>query len=306
MIQHLLLVPLLMLASSGIAQIEQQFNFDDGSIGDVHIDTTDGHGGLWQIGTPQKQMFTSPYSSPNVIVTDTQHSYPPNDTSRFTIVHIAEGGWMSACCAISLTGYYQVDADSLNDFGTMEFSYAPLSAWIDVIHDPIFAPMVDWGSSIPTLTGTSNGWRYFGLNLGQVAYYIQSSLGHQVQWGDTIQWRFSFFSDSMDNDRDGLMFDDLNFVDYAESILEYPANTFHSTVAPMPVANELNLIYETAGLDKLDLTIRDARGTMVRREGIRAEHGSRIDIHDLAAGLYMYSIHANNGHDRSTGRFVKE
>ena len=135
MIQHLLLVPLLMLASSGIAQIEQQFNFDDGSIGDVHIDTTDGHGGLWQIGTPQKQMFTSPYSSPNVIVTDTQHSYPPNDTSRFTIVHIAEGGWMSACCAISLTGYYQVDADSLNDFGTMEFSYAPLSAWIDVIHD---------------------------------------------------------------------------------------------------------------------------------------------------------------------------
>ena len=297
----------LLLSSGNIwAQWEQQFNFDDGSISGVHIDTTDGHGGLWQIASPQKAVFPTAFSTPNVIVTDAINSYPPNDTSRFTIFQLAEGGWMSGCCAIGILGYYQVDADSLNDFGTIEVSYNPDSAWIDLLHDTLFAPMIWNSGDVPTLTGRNNGWSYFGGNLGEVAGYLYSSLGYQVQWGDTIRWRFSFFSDGVDNQRDGLMYDNLYFEDYAESISEYTSNTFHSTVAPMPVSNELNLIYETAGLDLLDLSIRDAQGAVVRQEKIHAEHRSQIDVHALAAGLYMYSLQARNGRECSMGRFVKE
>ena len=302
----LVLTAIILLPDPATAQyLEGGMDFDQLTyIGLPHIDTADGHGGVWQIGAPQKQVFTTAYSVPNVIVTDTLHTYPPNDTSRFTIVGLAGQGW-NWPHTVALSGYYQADTDSLNDFATIEVSYNPDSAWIDLIRDTVLAPLIYWSDGAPSFTGTTNGWQYFNANLSEMMSHLFPS-GHQVEVGDTIRWRFTFISDSLDNDRDGIMFDDLYFEDWAEGIPEYSAITFHSTVAPMPVADELNLIYETAGLDKIDLTIRDARGTVVRHEHMRAEHKSRIDIHDLAAGPYMYSIQANNGRDRSAGRFVKE
>ncbi|HRQ86427.1 MAG TPA: T9SS type A sorting domain-containing protein [Flavobacteriales bacterium] len=286
------------------AQVLQDINFDDSALGDVHIDTTDGHGGLWQIGPPQKTHFTSAYSSPNVIVTGTTLSYPPNDTSRFTVNRLAEGGWLSGCCVVGIMRYYQVGADSLHDFGTIEVSYNPDSAWIDVLHDSLFAPMI-WAGNAPTLTGRSNGWSYFVGNLGNVAGYLQSQ-GYQAVWGDTLRWRFSFISDSVGEQMDGLMYDNLHFEDWAESVPEYTGNTFHSSVAGNPVSNTLGLIYETVGLGQLVLSIFDARGTLVRQQQLRAEHRSRIDVHQLRAGLYMYSLDDYKAQERSMGRFVKE
>ncbi|MCB9171166.1 MAG: T9SS type A sorting domain-containing protein [Flavobacteriales bacterium] len=280
-------------------------NFDDTLVSHVQIDTTDGHGGLWQIGAPQKSVLTSAQSAPNVIVTDTLAPYPPNDTSRFTIVHLANEGWWFPHTVI-LEGYYWSDTDSLEDIGTIEVAYNVDSGWIDVLHDTLFAPMIIWGGGPPQLTGSSGGWRYFYGDLMNVSAYIHYGIGYDIQIGDTIRWRFSFFSDSTDTGRDGLMFDDLHFEDWAEAIPEYSANSFHSQVAPTPVTDELTLIYETAGLNALALTIVDARGTVVRSRSFHTEHRTTIDVHDLSPGLYLYALRSPDGSRSSRGRFVKE
>ncbi len=39
-----------------------------------------------------------------------------------------------------------------------------------------------------------------------------------IELGDTVLFRFSFISDSIDNQKDGLMFDNIRFMDFTEGI----------------------------------------------------------------------------------------
>ena len=58
-------------------------NFDSGDSLWNHaiiIDTVNFRQNIWQVGKPNKSVFTSAMSAPNVIVTDTLNPYPPSDT----------------------------------------------------------------------------------------------------------------------------------------------------------------------------------------------------------------------------------
>jgi len=62
----------------------------------------------------------------------------------------------------------------------------------------------------PVLTGNSNGWKFFKIDFSRYADYLE------VDGDDTLLYRFSFISDSIPDSLDGLAFDYLTFVDYAE------------------------------------------------------------------------------------------
>ena len=55
----------------------------------LFVDTMSNPNSSWQIGLPEKQTFSSAWSAPRAIMTDTSHSVSPNDTSSFYIVHFA-------------------------------------------------------------------------------------------------------------------------------------------------------------------------------------------------------------------------
>ena len=49
--------------------------------------------GLWQIGSPDKTIFTEAFTLPNAIVTDTANPYPTNANSSFILKHVADLGF---------------------------------------------------------------------------------------------------------------------------------------------------------------------------------------------------------------------
>jgi Secretion system C-terminal sorting domain len=177
----------------------------------LHIDSISNPLNSWQIGVPQKATINSAYSPSNVIITNTVNSYPINETSVFIFTHIDQGGY-SAPHSAELSGYYNVNTDSLNDFGTIEISLDQGTSWINLITDTTYAAYYYWNGPKPVLTGNSNGWQNFWVSL--------ASLGNvfPVNYNDTILLKFTFISDSIPDTLDGLAFDSFQFCDGIEGI----------------------------------------------------------------------------------------
>jgi len=179
----------------------------------LEIDTFSNPNNIWQMGAPQKGVINNAYSNPNVIITDTINSYPPNDTSIFIFKHIDEGGYSTPHSA-ELAGYYYVNSDSLNDFGTIEISLNHGTSWINLVTDTIYSSYYQWITPKPTLTGNSNGWKNFFVSLAGLGNVFN------VNQGDTILLKFTFISDSIADTLDGLAFDNFEFCDGVEGIEE--------------------------------------------------------------------------------------
>lgn len=173
----------------------------------MNIDVTSNPNNIWQIGTPQKAVLNSSVSSPNVIITDALNTYPINDTSRFTIESTAiQSSSSISWYYFNLSFTYFVDADSLTDFGSIEFSPDDGTTWIDLVNDPNYSSYVEWtvnGGNLPVLTGSSNGWKEASVRMRDLGVLLN------IQPGTNFAWRFSFISDAIQNNRDGLMFDNI-------------------------------------------------------------------------------------------------
>lgn len=239
------LLLIIVFTFSGIisyAQLEDSFyeiTFDDG-FGMQHliIDSTNNHNNIWKVGSPNKSIFTCAYSLPHVIVTDTINSYPINDTSVFIIKNVAYGQGYEWPHTVMLAGRYFVNSDTLIDYGKIEFSPDNGNLWLNlfdsILIDTTYNYYWYWnmyGSPKPILTGNSNGWKYFEINL--------ASVGHAfgVHDGDTVLFRFSFISDSIQTYKDGLMYDNLHFEDWVEGIEENNYN--FCSLVPNPANDKI-------------------------------------------------------------------
>lgn len=197
----------------------------------LQIDSLSNPNNIWQIGVPQKTIINSAYSPPNVMITDLINHYPPNDTSAFIFKHIDQGGW-SAPHTAELAGYYKVNSDSLNDYGTIEISLDHGTTWVNLITDTIYSSYYQWYTPKPVLTGNSNGWQNFYVSLAQLGMVFP------VNSGDTILYKFTFISDSIADTLDGLAYDNFEFCNIVESIEEIPNDNL-IVVYPNPTSDLL-------------------------------------------------------------------
>lgn len=200
----------------GYIAMPEDWNFDGGQTPYdylLHIDTVLHPNNIWQIGSPQKNIINSAYSAPNVIITDTINSYPINDTSEFIFKHIDQGGYSTPHSA-ELAGYYKVNSDSLNDYGTIEISLDKGATWINLVTDTVYNSHYYWFTPKPILTGNSNGWQNFWVSLAGLGSAFN------VNWQDTILLKFTFISDSIADTLDGLAYDNFQFCDGVEGIEE--------------------------------------------------------------------------------------
>lgn len=203
------------------------------------IDTASNPDNVWEIGLPGKTHFLPRTGS--AIVTKLDTVYPVSDTSTFTIRHPNQ---QCNICWLTIEGYYWVDSDTLTDYGTIEVSFNSGTTWIDVFNDTVWASYINW-SDKPVLSGNSNGWKPFGLNL----QYLREQIG----LGDSVLfYRFKFVSDDIQTNRDGLMFDDLYFMEYYSAIKENEALSNFS-FSPNPSNNMITLKYNTTDNTRLEL-----------------------------------------------------
>ncbi len=252
-------------------------NFEDPStINHLSVDSVTNHNNLWQVGTPQKGIFTSAYSIPFSILTDTINTYPINDTSSFEIVNVISGDGWQEMAHVFLSGYYQVNSDTLNDFGKIEFSPDNRTTWIDLLTDTIYSSNYQWDFK-PVLSGNSDGWQYFQIWLAGLGPIFQ------MQIGDTIIYRFSFISDSTQTNKEGLMFDNFQFQDFSTYIEENKNNNFIS-IFPNPTSTEIRLLSESKS-NFQSIQICNYLGQPIIE--ILNFTGQSIDISELKNGIYV-------------------
>jgi hypothetical protein len=266
--------------------------FDD-TTGFSHltIDSADHPGNSWQIGMPQKTVFNTAFSPQHAMVTDTLNPYPVNDTAYFVVNNPAGTGW-SFHDAVAISGQYWVDSDSISDHGTMELSLDNGSTWINLINDPVYASHILWESPVPVLTGRSGGWQSFFVNV----HGLRDVFG--VDDNDPVLWRFGFISDGIDNVRDGLMYDNLGFYDYAESVPEYGRHDLIA-VFPNPVAGELRVKRSSAN-GAAQIRVYNAAGETAMENS--AFTGEKLDVHNLENGIYL--LRFTSGNQYQVQRFV--
>ena len=269
----LLLTSLTLIAATSFGQSFWNLNFDDSTyLNRVVIDTTSNPNNIWQIGHPNKTIFTTSHSSPNVIATDTLNSYPINDTSSFTIIHIAAAGWQYNYDIIYIDGWYSVNSDTLTDYGYIEFSPDLGNNWFMVTmnHGCCF----DCCDELPTFTGNSNGWQHFH-------YCLCTSTPLNI--GDTVLYRFTFISDNIQTNKDGLMFDDLQFEDMIEGINEIQNDNLIS-ISPNPTSVELR-IHRTKVSDNSRVQILNYTGQILSDNSNFI--GETINTRPLSDGIYL-------------------
>jgi Secretion system C-terminal sorting domain len=210
----------------------------------VKIDTVNFHHNIWQIGKPNKTVFTSAYSLPNAIVTDTLNPYPVNDTSVF-IAKIP--GRDHAFPLQFIDFWYRLDIDS-GAIAKVELSEDHGVHWINTIDS---LPVVySWGS-IPDFKHSTVGWKRLGL------------WRDWTPCPDTIYFRFTFISDSVFANKDGWMIDNFSVGYWWEGYVPQILNNNLITIYPNPSKGNIYIHSNKQNAGSGSLSVYDMKGREV-------------------------------------------
>jgi hypothetical protein len=230
---------------------------------------------IWQIGQPYKIVLNQAESQPNVIITDTLNTYPINNSSSFYI------SYYDYNCGYMDVSYF-CDTDSLNDYGTIELSMDSGQTWINILDDSLNII----ANKKPILTGNSSGWQWFSFFYGNLL----------SDFGDSILFKFSFTSDSIDTQHDGLMFDNLAFCESVNTQNRYQLNNLK--VFPNPATDILNFELEEP-IQDAQIRIYSILGQLVEQKNMDYSEQIQFNVSTWNSGMYFYGIYIE-------GRLVKQ
>lgn len=262
---------------------EYIYTFDDTTHWhSLTIDTINNPFNIWQIGSPQKSIINNAFSQPNAIITDTINSYPPNNMSKFEFVHHAQKGFIDGVVAV-FSGFYFVDSDSLFDYGTIEFSPDNGATWINLLTDTEYSDYYNWFSEKPVLTGSSNGWQFFGIQLAGMNEVFE------IDSTTVVRYKISFISDDINNEKDGLAFDDLHFQDHLLKV-----NSVNDVegfeIYPNPSNDFLYIRVKSSLHEQMKYTLLNINGGLIESQILTNNIPSMICINDLNPGIYLILI----------------
>jgi hypothetical protein len=201
----------------------------------LSIDTVSGN--IWQIGRPSKTFFNNANSLPNAIVTDTLNYYPPNNLSSFKI-KVYDPAWGPVWNFYWIGVYFshKYDTDSLHDGGYIETSYDSGATWTNVANDPY----INWGfpyyyDSPATIANGNRAYTGKSYNSGWETGNIVWCWFPNIPNVRTTYLRFVFYSDSVQNNKEGWMIDDIIvFEQICEGVKEI-INENSLSIFPNPV-----------------------------------------------------------------------
>lgn len=244
----------------------------------IIIDSTTNY--QWQIGTTTKFELGPQYWNRSII-TDSINPYPINYLSSFRITVV---GNFSAY-PFELFFQHQYETDKGKDGGKIEIYNKFNDKWENIVKtlnlnsfnlytesDSIAAL-----NNEPGFSGTSNGHE-------SVSIYFEPSLGEAM---DTFDIKFVFASDSIDNNKDGWIIDDICLYGIYEGISDKEGMFFK--IFPNPF-NDNIIIQNLNDLYIYDsyIEIIDIKGNLVY--SIADYDGSELNLSELNSGLYLMKI----------------
>lgn len=316
--KKMLLLVLLVFSASGYAQseiwppydcLEVMWQFSDTTdfetpFANVHIDTA-AAGNIWQIGTPNKTVFTGAWSGSNAIVTDTVNTYPTNNYSYFDI-YIGEFNlgpefrW-----SLFVDMHHRFHTDTLTDGGFISVSYDNGATFTNIINDwaSYFCGAPAWQNynlynQTQTLyngergfSGNSSGWVYTGFAWHGCPVAQQNRSGGI---SDTTILRFSFVSDSIDNQKDGWIIDQLRaYVCFLGSnVPDIGLGEPLFKLAPNPAQSQAQ-VQVSRPCHVIDYTLSNLNGQMLRQETAYQTDAFTLYLQDLPPGVYLLRLIAD-------------
>lgn len=287
----LLLFLCLIFMKSVQAQYRQYFDGGDLYFYSLKIITDTESARVWQIGRPQKAIFDSAATSPNVIMTDTINTYPANDSSRFVVKIDPAHGLVWGICAVRWK--QKIDFDRKVDGGTIEFSADTGNTWHNVFGSPYVYNFYGFNTAntdtlengLVGFTGTDTVWRDIWL-----CFDYSYAYSH----GDIIL-RYTLVSDSVDSLREGWMIDNMSMTrTIAHTATKKLTDNDKIRVFPSPTHG---LVYIEAPKIPAFHIIEQIIVTDIN--GREMKHYEKcpvkffIDIGDLPPGLYHVRVKTN-------------
>jgi hypothetical protein len=243
----------------------------------IQLDTNS----LWQIGHSNKT-FLQPNSAQNVLITDTSANYPIHAESSFEIHWPAHE---NSIFNFILSFDHSMDSDSSHDGGRIEISYDYGQTWVDIYDDAI----------TNVAFNTENFYSQSDtLYDGKAGFSGHFSNRHSVlQWvwiiplksfpTDTMYYRFSFKSDSLDHNKEGWLIENIHFAfaDMQGGISTEPVSYFE--LSPNPSSEVVQI--QTA-LKEFELAIYALNGTQIESFG----NEKTLNVSGFSPGVYLLQM----------------
>jgi len=263
----------------------------------LQIDTSSQN--IWQIGEPSKIFFDSAYSINSAIVTDTLNYYPLNNYSYFDLnIGSYNVDWYPDDIFIEIK--HKIDTDTLKDGGFITVSYDQGLTWMNIINDTVYGQATPSWDNLnlynlyDTLyngefgfSGHSNGW----ITTMFSWHYIPVKNDIDVI-GDTMIVRFNFISDSIENNKEGWMIDNIKLysVDLGGGIND--AKSLKFNIAPNPM-NEISII-KLENYSEIQLSIFNIQGQLVRQKKYFNNQSIIINKNNFNSGIYFVKIRTDS------------
>lgn len=245
----------MLFLSSGYAQWQQYFDGADTMYYSLQVEIRDPEANTWQIGPPQKNIFSSASTLPNAMVTDTINDYPINDTSRFYVSYpLSE----SEYGILAFQWKQKLDLDTAMDGGLIEYSLDSGETWISVFNNPYVYNFYGFDDeNVDTLpggeiafTGTDGSWRDIWL-------CFDYSWLNNYWYMDSMRFRFTLVSDSIEKFKEGWMIDNMVIhPTFIHTINEVPQEKYMQ-VYPNPASDivyiEIRKIMEYHIIESMEL-----------------------------------------------------
>lgn len=284
---------LFLFSFSAGAQIQSSQYFDGDSTDPwpivIKIDSS--RSNIWQIGRPQKSYFNSASSSPNAIITDTSGFYPMNDTSRFTAYFRSYG---SSGRIRAIQWKQKIDFDAGSDGGMVEFSIDSGRTWQNAFNNPNVYKFYGFDSAnFDTLKGGEYAFSGTDTTWRDVWLCFQSS--SRIKLGEPFMLRFTILSDSINNDKEGWMIDNLlDHVTYIHTVVNQEKFASYFKIYPNPTQDILYLEAEKIPdfhmIEQMQLC--DAVGQTLE-EWTNIPTKFFIDVRKYQSGMYYLNITTN-------------
>lgn len=249
---------------------------------------------VWQVGAPQKSIFTQAASTPNALVTDTLKSYPNNNSSVFEF-YIDQQNWGFGILA--LQWMQKLDMDFQKDGGIIEFSLNDTTTWYNAFNSPYVYNFYGFDAAnadsltngTPAFTGTDTAWKDIWL-------CFDASM---INFTDTLLFRFTFESDSTNTLQNGWMIDNMmSHITVIHTVNTVDKEEKNLTIFPNPTKGIVNIKSKLeADINEIEwMELIDANGRVVQKFG-RKNPNDQIDIGHHAKGAYFLKIKTNIGLD---------
>ncbi len=257
----------------------------------VKIDTSSSN--VWQIGSPQKDIFDVAATIPNAIVTDTLNYYPVNNTSSFSLGILPE---LFGRGIFALQWKQKLDFDSQHDGGIVEFSTDNGVTWDNVFGNPYVYDY--YGYNIENIDTLPSGeYAFSGTDTLWKDIWLCFDASWMLSLGDSVFFRYTLKSDSIDNSKEGWLID--NFLAHLTIIHTVDNNAEQEAyikVYPNPTTGKVNIsVKKKEGfhiIEKIELV--DVKGKVVQKWG-ESPTKFFVDISDHPNGVYFLNIKTNKG-----------